>query len=503
MHMKVLFFYRGAESFGIEYLSAVLKEAGHQTELLFDPGLDNNFYVSAPWLQGLGSIRRLMRQAREFGPDLVAFSCITNLYPYVKRVARALKAELSVPTVIGGIHPTVLPEFVLREDCFDIACLGEGEYALLELANRMEAEEDITQIPNLWVKDKDGVIHRNHLRPLIQDLDSLPFPDKDLFYRKGAFWRNVSLMTGRGCPFHCTFCINSFYHRTNVRRERLVRRRGVASVIEELKLYKRKYLPRSVNLQDDTFSLDTKWLAEFARRYAAEIGIPFQCNMHPTTVSESSIRLLKKAGCRSICLGIQCGDPGLRKNVLRRTGTNEQIIEACQRIKGSGIHLVTEYIFGLPHETPETMWESVALNRRLRPDNTSTFVFYPFPGTELAERCRTEGLLGEKAAAKVAEGFGSYHTTLLIDHPYRDYAQNMAALLPLASKLPPPIGDRLLGKLCTRKHGALIRWLRVLGVPFMNTWQARERIQDMVYMIWRSLFRVGSAAPQAHAREGD
>ena len=179
--MRILFFYRGAESFGIEYLSAVLTQAGHQTELIYDPGLDNNFYVSPGLLKKLNVPRKLVRKARDFSPDLVAFSSITNLYPYIKDMARALKAELKMPAVIGGIHPTVLPELVLQEDCFDIVCRGEGEYALLELADRLEKGEDITDIENLWVKDSQGVIHKNEQRPLIQDLDALPFPDKDLF----------------------------------------------------------------------------------------------------------------------------------------------------------------------------------------------------------------------------------------------------------------------------------------------------------------------------------
>ena len=486
--MRVLFFYRGAESFGIEYLSAVLTQAGHQTELIYDPGLDNNFYVSAGWLKRLNVPRRLLRKARDFAPDLVAFSSITNLYPYVKDMARALKAELNVPTVIGGIHPTVLPELVLQEDCFDMVCLGEGEYALLELANRLERGEDVTDIQNLWVKDSQGVIHRNPQRPLIQDLDALPFPDKDLFYRNGAFWRNVSIMTGRGCPYHCTFCVNSFYQQMNARPEKLVRRRSVDSVIQELKLYKQKYRPRTVNFQDDTFSVDIDWLTEFADRYAAEIKVPFQCNVHPMTVTREIVGVLKKAGCRSVCMGVQSGNNELRKMVLKRPGSNERIIEASRLIKEAGIQLVTEYIFGLPDETPETMWESATLNRELKADNTSTFVFYPFPGTALADYCLRKGLLDAETVEKINNGVGSYHTTLLIKHPYRDFALNMASFLPLFSRLPPFLSDGFLKRLCSRKHGWLAKIVGLIGVPFMNTWQARERIQDLIHMTWR-LFR--------------
>jgi anaerobic magnesium-protoporphyrin IX monomethyl ester cyclase len=483
--VRILFFYRGAESFGIEYLSAVLTQAGHHTELIYDPGLDNNFYVSSSLLKRLNVPKKLVRKAKDFSPDLVAFSSITNLYPYVKDMARALKAELKVPTVIGGIHPTVLPELVLQEDCFDIVCRGEGEYALLELANRLERGEDIADIENLWVKDSQGVIRENEQRPLIQDLDALPFPDKALFYRNGAFWRNVSIMTGRGCPYHCTFCVNSFYHQMNTRRGGMVRRRSVDNVIQELKLYKQKYRPQTVNFQDDTFSVEIDWLEEFADKYAAEVNIPFQCNVHPMTVTREIIKALKKAGCRSVCMGIQSGNSELRKMVLKRPGTNERIIEASKLIKEAGIQLVAEYIFGLPDETPEKMWESATLNRQIRADNTSTFVFYPFPGTALAEYCVGKGLLDAETVEEINNGVGSYHTTLFIKHPYRDFALNMASLLPLFSRLPSFLNDGYLKKLCSRKHGLLAKTLGVIGVPFMNTWQARERTQNLIHMTWR------------------
>jgi anaerobic magnesium-protoporphyrin IX monomethyl ester cyclase len=483
--VRVLFFYRGAESFGIEYLSAVLTQAGHHTELIYDPGLDNNFYVSSGLLERLNVPKKLVRKARDFSPDLVAFSSITNLYPYVKDMARALKAELRVPTVIGGIHPTVLPELVLQEDCFDIVCRGEGEYALLELANRLEKGEDITDINNLWVKDSQGVIYKNEQRPLIQDLDALPFPNKDLFYENGAFWRNISIMTGRGCPYHCTFCVNSFYHRMNDKQEQMIRRRSVDNVIQELKLCKQKYRPKTVNFQDDTFSVDIGWLEEFADKYTAEINLPFQCNVHPMTVTGEIIKTLKKAGCRSVCMGIQSGNNELRKMVLKRPGTNERIIEASRLVREAGIRLAAEYIFGLPEETPEKMWESVTLNQEIKSDNTATFIFYPFPGTALADYCVRKGLLDAETVEAINDGIGSYHTTLLIKHPYHDFALNMASLLPLFSRLPAFLSNGFLKKLCSRKHGWLAKTLGLIGVPLMNTWQARERIQDLIHMTWR------------------
>ncbi len=485
--MKVLFFYRGSEQLGIESLSAVLRQAGHQTELLYDPGFENNFTWRVDLLKRLNVPRRLVQKAKAFAPDLMAFSCVTNLYPYVKEMAQLIKAELKVPTIIGGIHATVLPEEVLQEECFDIVCRGEGEHALLDLVTRMEKGEDITTIPNLWVKDEHGVIHRNEMRSLIQDLDSLPFADRDLFYRNGAFWRNISLMTGRGCPYRCTYCVNNFLHKINVHHEQLVRRRSVDNVIQELEICKRKYQPKMVTVRDDTFSLGVEWLEELADKYPKRIGLPFQCNVHPLTITTRIVAALKRAGCRSIIMGIQTGNEQMRKTLLKRPDTNEKILEATAIIHKARIPLETEIIIGLPEETSQNVWETVALNRSIAPSSTSTFLFYPFPGTDLAHYCREKGLAEPQNLEQAKGGAGSYFSTMLLNHADPNLAMNVFELLPLYNILPATIGDRVLSPLCARKRGLMVKLLGFLGVFATDPWGVKVRGMDNLYMAWRLL----------------
>ena len=181
--MKVLFYYNGGEHIGIEYLSAYLKEKGHEVDLVFDPGLGNNFYVNLPILDNIINDKLIIRKAQKFNPDIIAISCITNLYPAVKRIASKFKTKLNCPIIIGGIHPTSLPDKVIKEDWVDFLCIGEGEEAFAELLEKMKKGEDVSNIKNLWVKDANGKITKNPLRPLITDLDSLPFPDKSLFHQ--------------------------------------------------------------------------------------------------------------------------------------------------------------------------------------------------------------------------------------------------------------------------------------------------------------------------------
>ena len=192
--MKILFYYRGSEQLGIEAISGLLKRHGHEVGLLFDPGADNVFYFKLPFLKYLHVEDRLIKQAIEFQPDIVAFSCLTNLYPYVKSIAKRLKQHLDVPFVIGGVHPSTLPEKIMEDEIFDYLCIGEGDYAFLDLVQALEKGHDTTTIKNIDAKI-DGKIYKNDQRLLIQDLDELPLPDKGLFYDRGAFYRSLLVMT--------------------------------------------------------------------------------------------------------------------------------------------------------------------------------------------------------------------------------------------------------------------------------------------------------------------
>ncbi len=483
--MKILFYYRGAESFGIEYISAVLKAAGHQTELLFDPGFDDTFFFKFDIFKKLKVKEKLLEQARRFSPNLIAFSSITNLYPYVKEMAKILKEELKVPTVIGGIHPTALPDYVLKEDYFDMLCVGEGEYAMLELVNRMEEDRDFSGIENIWIKH-NGKIIRNKERPLIEDLDTLPFPDKDIFYAKGVSWKSIQIVTARECPYYCTFCVNSFYLKKYGPRP--IRRRSVDNVIAELKIYKKKYNPFFVYFEDDVFTYSLQWLEEFSYKYKNEIGIKFLVNVHPHTINKKVVYLLKEAGCWCVCMGIQSGDENLRKTLLKRYDTNLEIIEAVRILKEAKIHVSTDFIFGLPGETPQQAWESVLFNNKIGPSSTSTFIFYPFPKTELAEFSYKNGFIDDESIEMINKGEGSYHTTSILKNSNRDFLLNIAYTLPLFSKFPFLIQNGFFKKLCNRPNTRIHKFISIVSLPFWNPALFWGRFLNYLNMFWAYIF---------------
>lgn len=482
--MKVLFYYRGTENLGMESISACLKEASHKTELIFDPGLDNTFYFKFPLFQKLKIEDKLVKKAKRFSPDLIAYGGVNNMYPYVNRIASHLKAELDVPTIVGGVQASADPKSILDKEYFNIVCKGEGEDAFLEMVEHMENGKDISNIQNLTVK-KDGKIIENPTRPPIDNLDKLPFLDKDLFFKYGVFKHRLLTMMSRGCAFKCTFCINS------MKGIPPFRIKSPKRAIEELEYYKNRYNPKIIMFEDDLFPYNVKWLEEFVPEYKKRIDLPFYGNVHPLTVNEDNIRLMAKAGCMNLSMGVQSGNEHIRLKIFERYGTNEQIKKAAQIIKKNGIRLQTEFIFGNPKETLKEMWESVNLNYELSPNSTASFILYPFPGTKLADYCAENNLLEKEDAIKVKEGEGSYHMSSMLKSEYKEEARKFNALLPIFAQLPKSFKP-LFKFLVERKHGTMHNMAYYLSIPFIYPVEFKNVLRNYPRLLFKSLKEVNA-----------
>ena len=269
--MKIAFVCFEEEQLGVEYLSAVLKSRSHKTKLFFEPSLFNDSLLKIGFLSRLFSFKSIItKELENFKPGLVCFSTISDYYVNACDLAKSIKKSINVPVVFGGIHPTSVPEEVIKNSFVDYVVVGEGEYALLDLISALEKNKDATSIANIWTKKNKRVI-RNPVRPLIENLDNLPFSDKELFYEKAPFLASrYTTVTSRGCPFRCTYCNNSYLQKL-YSGSKYFRRRSVDNVIEELKLAKKKYKPRWIIFHDETFTINTNWLKEFAYKYRKEI----------------------------------------------------------------------------------------------------------------------------------------------------------------------------------------------------------------------------------------
>ncbi len=377
--MRVLFVIKQIdyEPLGLLYLSSTLRQAGHQVRLAIAADEDP------------------VAVAQEWQPGVVGYSVYTGSQTYYRDLNLRIKKALpGVVSAFGGPHPTYFPEFI-EEPGVDAVCIGEGEGAILDLVNAVEAGRPLSGIENWWFKQNGGV-ERNPLRPAEDDLDRLPFPDRELIYEQDSFTRESGIkhfITSRGCPYNCTYCFNHALAALYRGKGRRLRQASVDKVIEEVRWVKERYPLQFVVFLDDLFIVSTEWLRELADRFPKEIGLPFFCNVRANLVTEDKIALLRQAGCTSVGMGVETGNAQLRNEILKRALSDEQIIGASHLIRQAGIQLITTNMLGLPGGTLANDFETLALNHACRPAYANAFLYQPYPRTELGEYARQHGFV--------------------------------------------------------------------------------------------------------------
>jgi radical SAM superfamily enzyme YgiQ (UPF0313 family) len=367
---------------GIMHLSSALKKAGHQVELAVAAHHDPVII------------------AREFRPDVAAYSVITGSQRYYLGLNRRLKAERPhLFSVFGGPHPTFFPEMV-SEEGVDGICRGEGEEALVDLVSTLEGSGPtaVLELEN-WSFQRNGDTITNPVRPYVEDLDSLPFPDRALVYERDPIAARSKIkhfLTGRGCPYNCTYCFNHALSEIYRGKGHRFRQQSVDRVVQEIRWVRDRYPLEFVVFVDDTFVLSPEWLAEFAVKYPREIRqdgrpLPFFCNTRANLVTPEQVRLLKEAGCHCVSIGIETANDRIRNDLLKRRMSKEQILEAALLIREGGLRLTTTNMIGLPTSTLDDDLDTLALNARARPAYAHVFIFQPYPRTELGEFTREHG----------------------------------------------------------------------------------------------------------------
>lgn len=375
---------------GIAQLAGELLRAGHETHIF----LFKEFLVRKPdeveGLEGgeelllMNGQRRvwmlnrpftpteyglLVDQLKAFRPDAIGMNVVALTVKQNIAVAQELRKHFDVPIIWGGTAPTLEPEKCIPHT--DLICINEGEEVIVELARRLDAGEPITDIAGTWHRQGD-TITRNPKRELL-DLDSIAMPcwEKKRFsfiddnelktptLPKGLR-AEYPIMTQRGCPFSCSFCIESRYQEMFGKKGSL-RRRKPELVLEELRWAKKHLQIRKVLFYDDVFTVHPRWLKEFLPRYKEEIGLPFWCYTYPTTHDPEMLKLLTDHGCISVGMGIQTGSQRLLKEHYNRPTERARIIEACQEIADAGIEGVFDLITRGPFDTEADLRETFEL----------------------------------------------------------------------------------------------------------------------------------------------
>jgi radical SAM superfamily enzyme YgiQ (UPF0313 family) len=362
-----------------------------------------------------------------FRPDLVALfednfnylskMCLTNMRDAGFEKARLAKAA-GASVVVNGSDATDHLEDYLRAP-IDFAILGEGEETLSELASALARAESGTPGPNLRgmkglaFLDERGYLVKNESRGFIRALDALPFPAWDLVdverYRRA--WRerhdffSVNMVTTRGCPYHCNWCAKPIYgQRYNLR--------SPGNVASELAWLRETVRPDHVWFADDIFGLKPGWVEEFASEVEARgIRTPFKIQARADLIDDSVARALGRAGCENVWLGAESGSQKIL-DAMDKGIRVAQIEDAARSLRAQGIRVALFLQFGYPGEEWSDIEKTVAMVRRVRPDDIGISVSYPLPGTPFFERVRAE--LGDKTNWADSDDLdlmfrGSYH----------------------------------------------------------------------------------------------
>ncbi len=372
--MRILFVVKDIDyidPIGIMILSALAKSRGHKTCL------------------GILSREDILKKIRDLEIDLVAYSASTGEHKYYFALNDKIKSNFKeVFTIMGGPHTTFYPECI-EKSSLDAICIGEGDEAFLELLDCLSQKKEITNIRNIITRSGQN----SGIRNLFQDLDKLPFPDRELFYNSTEMrdFGLKSFITSRGCPYQCTYCFEHAFRELYANKGRLIRRHSVEYVIEEIRRVQERYRLEFVKFYDDIFVYRVdEWLEKFVNKYKKEIGLPFQCLTRADLLTEEVARLLKEAGCFSLSMSIEAGSPDIRNRVLKRNMTNEQIINAFEICNKYHINTFANNILGLPYATIENEIETLDLNLRCRVSFAEFPIFHPYPGTELGDFCIKE-----------------------------------------------------------------------------------------------------------------
>ncbi len=368
------------ESFGPQYVSAVARAAGHDIEM---------FVLAAE------GDRNLVPTLRRMRPDIVALSITSFGFRWALEAAKQAKESIGALTVFGGAHPTFAPEFLRNHPYIDLACRGEGEGAFLDLCNAVDAGDDVVGIPNLISRDGNGILRRNELRPLVSNLDTIPFADRSLHF-KYATLRHLPykrFMAGRGCPYKCTYCFNLAQKEMYDGLGRYVRYRSPENLVEEILQVRSRYGIGTVGFIDDTFTTNRRWVLEFLDLYRREVKLPFTCLVRANELREEVAESLGRSGCRYVSFGIEVGNETLRNTILGRQMSDDQIRDAAALMHKHKVKFLTYNMFGAPGETLEDGLQTVRLNAEIGTDLVGASVFQPLIGTESFDYCQREGYL--------------------------------------------------------------------------------------------------------------
>ena len=391
---------------GIRTISSVLKKQGHSVKLIF-MALSEDYsrnYTKSELLQ----LEEICKDA-----NLIGISSYASTAKRASRIISFLRSKLNIPLVYGGVHATISPE-----DCIkyaDIVCVGEAEGAIVDLTNALEKNKPLDKIKNLWIK-KDNKIIKNPVRKIIDNVDEIPLADyciRDHYilesgklrkFKEADLAGQIFFLTGRGCPYGCDYCSNSFFNELyKGKRKQILRWNSPEYIIDSILFLKKKFPSLTYfDIRDDTFSLrPLSDIKKFCDLYKEKVNMRFKCLGDPRTITDEKIKLLVDAGCTDIIIGIQ-GSERVNREIYHRAQTDEDVLRASKILNKYKDKLAVMYdvIACNPYEKQKDIINLIKFLQKIsKPYFLSINNLVFFPGTKLDKKARSDGSIKKEIDA--------------------------------------------------------------------------------------------------------
>jgi len=395
------------KSLGIRYLQSALETQGYQVQAIFYKGYNS----LRPKHTTDAELGLLCAQIMKLKPVMICLSIMSSMYlDTVYKVMETMKREFTItPLVCGGAFATMFPERVMEKGA-DFVLRSDGETSICRLADALSEGNNYREIPCLCYKQDDKVI-RNDIGDIESDINKYGLPvinsinavyienDKTEYGDPQLTTRSYEVIASRGCPFTCSYCCCNNLHRMNPKGTPIVRTRSVKNVIDEL-IVAKKELKKLVfvHFYDEIFPNLPGWVDEFIVEYKRHINLPFAMWGHPKMIDPVILQKLVSVGLSEVTMGIQSGSERVRKDIFHRYETQQDIIEAVEKIRASKI-MWSSYDFMLQHpfETIEDLKETYFLVKKLKkPYELQLHGLNFLPGTDIVKMAINQGIYTEQ-----------------------------------------------------------------------------------------------------------
>lgn len=371
---------------GLNYLKTVLTNKGYQVEVLDSLSV----YALSNFKLPINIPNMAKKILEESEAEILGISVLTPYRKMAFDIARFAKEKNpNIKIILGGPHITAMEEFILNRyaNLIDAIVIGEGEDTLLELIGAFESKKNLKNVKGIAYVDSNGEIIKNPVRPLIENLDRIPFPNYDQYIKilPDNKLSSVVIMTSRGCPFKCRFCSSSLFWKK-------WRIRSPKNVVNEIEYLMHKYRVEEIRIWDDTFGINkNQAIGVFRRLVENKIKIRIgYLNTRFDVIDEEILYWYKKAGGTGIFFGLESGSERIRK-FMNKNFTNEKVREVINNSKKLGLNIGLFLIFGYPSEKLSDVQETYKLVKEIEPDQVLCNLPLIYPRTDLFNIAKKEG----------------------------------------------------------------------------------------------------------------